>query len=75
MAKNFFDCAQNGGKVVNKKTKDGKTIKLCYDEQGKSHMKPEKKEKSKIKVKPSNGLQASLESLQKLAEHFNNKRN
>lgn len=76
MAKDFYDCAKNGGKVVSKKTKDGRTIKLCYDKEGNSHLKKNFKKKAwkKKSNKRKRNQAASVESLKQLANHFNNKR-
>ena len=78
MAKDFYDCAKNGGKVVSKKTKDGRVIKLCYDKTGKSHLKKTfkknfKQGKFKKNNKPKRFEAASQKSLQELIIHFNNK--
>lgn len=71
MTKDFFECAKNGGKVVSKKTKDGKIIKVCYDKEGNSHVK-RKFNNDRTKNQPPIRQQiASIESLQKLAAHFN----
>lgn len=73
MAKNFYECAKSGGKVVTRKAKDGKKIKVCYDDKGVGHVKPDKPKHKRFnnKRKP---VDASIESLQKLAEHFNSVR-
>jgi len=73
MAKNFYDCAKNGGKVVNKKTKEGEVIKVCYDKEGNSHVK-KKNWKKKNKNNVIRHTEASVDSLQTLVEHFNSKR-
>lgn len=74
MANNFYECAKSGGRIVNRKNKDGEPIKICYDKEGNSHVK--RKEKGKIKPRTKNKKQnfsrPSSESLQKLVEHFNN---
>ena len=72
MTKDFFECAKNGGKVVSKKTKDGRIIKICYDKEGNSHVK-RKFNKNKKKKWPRRNPRrvASKESLKKLAAHFN----
>lgn len=80
MAKDFYDCAKNGGKVVSKKTKDGRVIKLCYDKEGQSHLKKNfnkkfKKNSQKFNNKKNRLAAATSESLQKLAAHFNNNKN
>jgi len=72
MVRNFYDCAKNGGKVVNRKTKDGKTIKVCYDKEGGSHVKHNNRKKRKKNY--VNNTKASVTSLQTLADHFNSKR-
>jgi hypothetical protein len=72
MARNFYECAKNGGKVVNRKTKDGKRIKICYDKEGGSHIKHNNRKK--IKKNYVNNAKASVTSLQILVEHFNSKR-
>jgi len=69
MAKNFFECAKNGGKIINKRNKDGKVIKTCYDREGNSYVKPNKKKKKK---KNNRFIMASQDSINKLADHFNN---
>lgn len=76
MARNFYDCAKNGGKVVNKKTKDGKVIKVCYDREGNSHVKQNNRNNRKKRKKnnAARHIKASVSSLQTLADHFNNKR-
>lgn len=66
MAKNFYECATSGGKVVSKKTKSGTVIKICYDKNGKSHVK-HNKHKDKINRRP---VDASKESLNRLVAHF-----
>ena len=71
MVNNFYDCAKNGGRVVNRKTKDGKTIKVCYDKKGNSYIK-KNKEKAKVKNKQKSFSKPTLESLQRLVERFNN---
>jgi len=73
MARNFYDCAKNGGKVVSKKTKEGKMIKVCYDKDGNSHVKFNNK-KNKNRNKMARNTKASVASLQNLAAHFNNNR-
>ncbi len=73
MARNFYDCAKNGGKVTNKKTKDGKVIKICYDKEGNSHVKQNNRKKRK-KKNASRHTKASVASLQTLANHFNSNR-
>ncbi len=72
MAKNFYDCAKNGGKVVNKKTEDGKVIKMCYDKEGGKHIKHNNKKRRK--KKQVRFVQATENSLQTLAKHFNTNR-
>lgn len=75
MAKNFYECAKSGGKVVTRKAKDGKKIKVCYDDKGKGHVKPDKnKNKNKKFNNSKKPVEASLESLKKLADHFNSVR-
>ncbi len=70
MVKNFYDCAKQGGKVINKKTKDGKVTKTCYDKEGNSYIKPDKKKKNKKNNRRF--MKATESSLNKLAAHFNN---
>lgn len=73
MARNFYDCAKNGGKVVSKKTKDGRMIKLCYDKNGKSHLKKTFDKKNfKKKKNPKRFEAASQKSLQELVIYFDN---
>lgn len=74
MARNFYDCAKNGGKVVNKKTKDGNVIKMCYDKEGNSYVKQNNKKKKHKKNNTVRYTKASVTSLQTLVEHFNNNR-
>jgi len=77
LAKDFYDCAKNGGKVISKKTKDGQTIKLCYDKEGKSHLKKnfiKKKNFNLNNKKPKRFEAASQRSLQELVIHFNNQK-
>ncbi len=70
MAKNFYDCAKSGGKIVNKRNKEGKAVKTCYDKEGNSYIKPNKNKNKKKKNKRF--VKASQNSINKLAEHFNN---
>lgn len=70
MVSNFYECARSGGKIVNKKTKEGENIKICYDKKGNSFVKNNNKRKPKNKQKSFSS--PSKESLQKLVEHFNN---
>jgi len=74
MARNFYDCAKNGGKVINKKTKDGRMIKVCYDREGNSHIKQNNRKKRKKNNAVRHKVKASVSSLQTLADHFNSKR-
>lgn len=67
MAKDFYECAKNGGRVVNKRDKNGEKIKICYDKNNNSHVK--KKNKSKKKKDVSNN-KPTENSLKKLIEHF-----
>lgn len=67
MAKNFYECATNGGKIINKRTKKGNIIKICYDKEGKSHIKQNKKKNKQTA--------ASKDSLNKLVAHFKDKNN
>lgn len=74
MTKDFFECAKNGGKVVSKKTKDGRIIKICYDKEGNSHVKRKFNNNNNKKKKWPRRNQkriASKESLKKLAARFN----
>lgn len=71
MTKNFYDCAKNGGKVISKKLKNGRIIKLCYDKEGKSHLKKHYINKNFKKNKQTKHCPASLKSLQELVIHFN----
>ena len=72
MTKNFFECAKSGGKIINKRNKDGKVIKTCYDKEGNSYVKPDKKKKNRRKNKNTKFISATQDSINKLAEHFNN---
>ena len=69
MANNFYECTKSGGKVVNKKTEDGKTITMCYDKEGKTHVKKKFIKKEKKSMDFSTPTQ---ESLQQLIIYFNN---
>jgi putative hemolysin len=77
-AKNFSDCAKSGGKVVTKHTKSGKTIKICYDSEGKSHAKVVRQgnesgdvSETVIKVCQEPSYSKATETdLVKLKEHF-----
>jgi len=72
LTKDFFDCAEHGGKVVNKKTRDGRILKICYDREGNSYVKRNfNNNKSKKNPPLKKQTIASMESLQKLAAHFN----
>jgi len=54
MPADFMKCVKDGGKVVTKQLKGGRTIKICYDKKGKSHVseiKTKKKPKSKATMK------------------------
>lgn len=54
MPADFLKCVKDGGKVVTKQLKGGKSIKICYDKKGKSHVsevKTKKKAKSKATIK------------------------
>ena len=35
----FNDCCKHGGKVKTKVLKNGKTLNICYDAEGKAHVK------------------------------------
>lgn len=76
MAKNFYDCAKNGGKIINRKDKEGKTLKICYDNEGKAHFKNQNKGQHTGRGSDASSTMcnATVSSLQELAKHFNNKR-
>ena len=71
MTNNFFECAKNGGKIINKRDKDGKVVKTCYDREGNSYVKPNKNKKKKKKNKNTRFMTATQDSINKLADHFN----
>lgn len=76
-SKNFTECAKNGGKIVTKRTKNGKVLKICYDKNGGSHARVIRRKKNYNKqIKQHNKVEtqshtpASAEDLLKLKEHF-----
>ena len=50
MVKNFSECAKDGGKIVIKKLKNGKTVKICYDSNGNPHYKNSNKKNNRNKT-------------------------
>lgn len=68
MAKNFYTCVKEGGKVFNKKTKEGKSLKVCYTKDGQSYVKSQSNNKN-FKKQNQNPTSESLEQLKK---YFNN---
>lgn len=73
MAKNFGECARDGGKVVTKKLKNGQAVKVCYDSDGKTHYKNNNKNKNKNK--PKKFGPATPDSISNLAEYFKQRSN
>jgi putative hemolysin len=73
MVKNFSECAKDGGKIVIKKLKNGKTVKICYDSNGNPHYKNSNKKNNRNNNKQFGP--ASPDSLINLAEHFNQRSN
>lgn len=79
-SKNFTECARSGGKIVTKRTKNGKLIKICYDKGGgsharvirnnKQHNKFTKNEPQKVKKQAQHHKPATAGDLMKLKEHF-----
>ena len=66
-AKNFNECSRNGGRVKTKKLKNGKVIKICYDDTGKSHTKVVKKRDEKMSTQKKS---VSTSDIEKLKAHF-----
>lgn len=75
MSKNFKECAINGGKIVVKRLKGDKTIKICYDPDGKAHASRVEKVKVTEEVAaqpvPVCFTPATKESLEELRNYFN----
>lgn len=80
-SRNFTECARNGGKVVTKRTKNGKVLKICYDKEGGSHArvirgkkhynKPHNAQKRhEVKKEEQEYKPATTEELLKLKAHF-----
>ena len=83
MPADFLKCVKNGGKVVTKQLKGGRSIKICYDKKGKSHVSEVKtKKKAKINSKTKENTKKDekllenskvlMKDLIKLKEHFDN---
>jgi hypothetical protein len=78
MPKEFTKCVRNGGRVRTKDLGNGKYVHICYDKQGNSYpgevltkKKSEKKESKAASIVMS--AKATLEDIQKLKEHFENR--
>lgn len=67
-ARNFNECSRNGGRVKTKKLKNGKVIKICYDNEGKSHTKVIKK-RDKVMSEQKKEVATEVD-IKKLKEHF-----
>jgi hypothetical protein len=79
MPKDFTDCVKSGGKVVTKQLKGNRYINICYGKNGKSYsgeIKTKKKSKGfKQRANQIKKSRALVNDLQKLKDHFNEKRN
>lgn len=67
-SRNFNECSKNGGRVKTKTLKNGKVIKICYDDTGKSHTKVIKKREDRMPKK--NQAKATVSDIEKLKAYF-----
>lgn len=66
-ARSFNECSKCGGRVKTKRLKNGKVIKVCYDDTGKPHTKVIKKRDDKMSKQTKN---VSTSDIEKLKKHF-----